>query len=45
MEYQTKRRIYFVYVRKDIYNGIDIKLPEIENNVIELDKFMLKKKK
>jgi DNA (cytosine-5)-methyltransferase 1 len=40
---QQRERIYFVCVRKDIYNGIDIKLPEIENNVIELDKFMLKK--
>jgi len=40
---QQRERIYFVCVRKDIYNGIDIKLPEIENNVIDLDKYMLKK--
>ena len=40
---QQRERIYHVCVRKDIYNGIDIKLPNIENNIIELDKYMLKK--
>mgnify|MGYP003977727391 CR=1 FL=1 len=39
---QQRERIYFVCVRKDIYNGKDIKLPEIINNEIKLDKYMLK---
>ena len=39
---QQRERIYHICVRKDIYNGTDIELPEIQDNVIELDKYMLK---
>lgn len=39
---QQRERIYHVCVRKDIYDGKDIKLPEINNKEIKLDKYMLK---
>ena len=40
---QQRERIYHVCVRKDIYNGKDVVLPQITEKTIELDKFMLKK--
>ena len=39
---QQRERIYHICVRKDIYNGTDVELPEIQDTVIELDKYMLK---
>ena len=41
---QERQRIYFVCVRNDIYNQKEIELPpKIENETIELDKFLDKK--
>ena len=40
---QQRERIYHVCVRKDIYDGKDVELPEINNKDIKLDKYMLKK--
>ena len=39
---QQRERIYHICVRKDIYNGTEIKLPDIENKVIDLEKYMIK---
>jgi DNA (cytosine-5)-methyltransferase 1 len=39
---QQRERVYFVCIREDIYNGVDIKLP-IFNGEIEFDKFLDKK--
>lgn len=40
---QQRERIYHVCVRKDIYDGKNVELPEINNKDIKLDKYMLKK--
>ena len=39
---QQRERVYFVCIREDIHNGVDIKLP-IFNGEIEFDKFLDKK--